>query len=138
MDTEHDRPVTDVCVPELEGGPCRAAVASDLAQLPTSGPVAASLAAVADTLARTLDDGAGLATAAVARELRATLLALVGGTGGDDDGTQTLLDQLSAPVLDGPQPVPGDVRPAGRAGRPAAGQAAHAVAAASSGHRPGG
>src|SRR5215217_6397422 len=138
MATEPDSPVTDVCVPDLEGGPCEVAVRVDLAELAPSGPVSGSLAATALILAGTLDGGAGLATAAVARELRATLLALVGGTGGDDDGSQTLLDQLSAPVLDGPQPVPADVRPAGRAGRAAAGEAAHAVAAAGSRHRVGG
>lgn len=99
------RNLPTVCVPDQEGGTCQAAVASDLARLASGGPVAASLAAVADTLARTLDAGAGLATAAVASELRATLLALAGTDGGDDDGTQSLLAELSAPVRNGPQPV---------------------------------
>ena len=121
---------------DQDGGTCQAAVAGDLAGLTSSGPVSGSLAAAALILARTLDDGAGLATAAVARELRATLLALAGTGGGDDDGTQALLAELSAPVLDGPQPVPADVRPASRTGRAATGQAAHDVAAARSRHRP--
>ena len=82
-------------------------MSADLAGLASGGPVSGSLAATALILARTLDDGAGLATAAVARELRATLLALAAGGGGDDDGTQTLLAELSTPVLDGPQPVAG-------------------------------
>jgi hypothetical protein len=53
-----------------------------------------ALAEMAFTLARALDDGAGLATAAVNRELRATLetLALFE-AGGDDD----LDDELSTP-----------------------------------------
>jgi hypothetical protein len=82
----------------MDGGTCQAAVAGDLAGLASAGPVGASLAATALILAGTLDDGAGLATAAVARELRATLLALAGSGGGDDDGTQGLLAELSAPV----------------------------------------
>jgi hypothetical protein len=138
MSTHADPPVKRVCVCEMEGGSCQAAVASDLASLTSGGPVSASLAAVADTLARTLDAGAGLATAAVARELRATLLALAGSGGGDDDGTQGLLAELSAPVLDAPGPVPADVRPKGRADRRLTGQAAHAVATGRSGHRAGG
>src|SRR5215203_1750009 len=136
MTLDGDPPSQRVCVCELEGGSCQAAVSADLAGLASSGHVGASLAATALILARTLDDGAGLATAAVARELRATLLALAGSGGGDDDGTQGLLAELSAPVLDGPQPVPADVRPASRTGRAAAGQAAHAVAAGRSRHRP--
>ena len=39
----------------------------------------------------------------MARELRATLLGLAGGSGGDYDGTQAVLEQLSSSVLDGPQ-----------------------------------
>src|SRR5215218_7557546 len=136
MDTEPDPPVAPVCVFEVEGGSCQAAVSADLAGLASRGPVSGSLAATALILARTLDDGAGLATAAVARELRATLMALAGSGGGDDDGTQGLLAELSAPILDGPQPAPPNVRPASRTGRAAAGQAAHAVAAGRSRHRP--
>ena len=39
----------------------------------------------------------------MARELRATLLGLAGGSGCDYDGTQAVLEQLSSSVLDGPQ-----------------------------------
>lgn len=62
------------------------------------------LAEAALTLARSLDDGAGLATAAVARELRATLLELVRGGVRDDgpDPIAELVRELSAPV---PAPV---------------------------------
>jgi hypothetical protein len=54
-----------------------------------------ALAEMAFTLARTLDDGAGLAVAAVNRELRANLveLARLGVSDGDD-----LDAQLSTPV----------------------------------------
>ena len=45
-----------------------------------------ALAEVAFELARTLDAGAGMATAAVARELRATLTQLRETMPGDDDG----------------------------------------------------
>jgi hypothetical protein len=48
-------------------------------------------------LARALDDGAGMAAAAVARELRVTLEALRGG-GSGDDGVATLLRELSSSV----------------------------------------
>ena len=62
------------------------------------------LAAVAVVLARALDRDAGLATAAVARELRAVLTALTeAGSGGDDDGFDGLIARLSAPVGDAPQ-----------------------------------
>ena len=61
------------------------------------------LAASALVLAKALDDDAGLATAAVARELRATLTALTE-AGSGDDGAEVagLLAALSAPVGDIP------------------------------------
>lgn len=65
-------------------------------------PAHEGLSAAALVLAAKLDGDAGLATAAVARELRATLTALTaaGSDGGDDfDG---FLEQLSAPVGDAP------------------------------------
>lgn len=101
--TRTDPPVRHLCVSDPEGG-CQAAVTADIGGMASSGPVSASLAATALILAQTLDDGAGLATAAVARELRATLLALAG-TGGGDDGTEGLLERLSTPIVDGPQPT---------------------------------
>lgn len=63
-------------------------------------PGARTLAASAAVLARTLDEGAGLSTAAVARELRATVEALT--RGGDDGGKAIaeLLTRLSTPVRD--------------------------------------
>jgi hypothetical protein len=94
-------------VPEEEGGACEQATRAEIAAL--TGPVSPALAATAVHLARHLDHGAGLATAATARELRATILALTVG-GGEDDGTKELLERLSAPVFHGPQLVPSDVR----------------------------
>ena len=66
--------------PTVEGG-VRGAVARRLASF---GEVDEARAAVALVLAQALDDGAGLSTAAVARELRACLADLE--VGKDDDG----------------------------------------------------
>lgn len=63
-----------------------------------------SLAEMSYTLARTLDQGAGLAVAAVNRELRANLLELAGMGVGDDD----LDAQLSA--ASGGVDMPSEVR----------------------------
>jgi len=61
------------------------------------------LAAAALVLAAKLDGDAGLATAAVARELRATLTALTdGGKDEGDDGFGALIAGLSAPLADAP------------------------------------
>jgi hypothetical protein len=51
---------------------------------------------VALTLARALDEGAGMAAAAVAKEFRATLKELTPRDGGDD--FQKLVDDLSSTV----------------------------------------
>ena len=61
-----------------------------------------ALGQLALTLAKALDEGAGMATAAVARELRATLadLARDRDDGDDDDWTSG----LSAPVWDTQEP----------------------------------
>lgn len=72
-------------------------VRQDVAALVTAHPMGEALAEMAFTLARTLDNGAGLATAAVNRELRANLVELARmGVPDDDD----LEDQLSTPVRD--------------------------------------
>jgi hypothetical protein len=55
-----------------------------------------ALAEMSFNLARTLDDGAGLATAAVNRELRANLTEL---SRLADDGNDDLGDELSVPEL---------------------------------------
>ena len=54
---------------------------------------------LAIVLATTLDNDAGMATAAVSRELRATLTELENRDGGDTDGFAELLRGLSAPVV---------------------------------------
>jgi len=67
----------------------------DIDAMFTGHPMGDALAAVAITLARTLDDGAGMATAAVAKQLVATLVELAryeDGSTDDDD----------APDLGGP------------------------------------
>jgi len=57
-------------------GPVERKARSDVRKLGALTGVQASLAETAFTLARMLDDGAGLATAAVARELRAHMTEL--------------------------------------------------------------
>lgn len=63
-------------------------------------PAHDALAASALGLAVVLDEGAGLATAAVSRELRATLTALAEGGSDSADDVAGLLAVLSAPVGD--------------------------------------
>ena len=93
-------PLTPAVEPSTTG-PVSAAVAADIARLtPRLDQPDASLMALALTLARALDDGAGMATAAVARELRATLAALTPEEHHDDDGFAALIDQLRAPMGD--------------------------------------
>jgi hypothetical protein len=70
-------------------------VREDIAALMSAHPMGESLAEMAYALARVLDNGAGLATAAVNRELRANLLELSSLAVDDDD---ELADDLSAPV----------------------------------------
>lgn len=70
-----------------------------------------ALAETAFTLARSLDVGAGMATAAVSRELRATLQALMEAC--DASGSEAeLIARMSSPVGDAPESGSGDARPA--------------------------
>lgn len=86
-------PVADE--PAGEYGPVETKVRQDIEALVTQHPMGEALAEMAFTLARTLDKGAGLATAAVNRELRANLVELARmGVPDDDD----LEDRLSTPV----------------------------------------
>jgi hypothetical protein len=73
------------------------AMITSLGELPPDRGV---YAAMATELARTLDIGAGLAVAAVNRELRETVKALVGEGGDDaaDAAKRDLLARLSAPM----------------------------------------
>lgn len=82
-------------------GPVEVKVRADVGALVSAHPMGEALAAMAFALARSLDDGAGLATAAVSRELRATLVELSRlAVDADDD----LEDRLSTPVRDGEEP----------------------------------
>jgi hypothetical protein len=81
-------------------GPNEKAVRATLRQLEVS-VVDDALGRLAVTLAKALDADAGMATAAISRELRATLSELEGRYGGtDDDELTRLLADLSAPVVD--------------------------------------
>jgi hypothetical protein len=77
-------------------GPVERKVRSDIAALVTAHPMGEALTEMSYNLARVLDQGAGLATAAVNRELRANLteLSRLAVDDGDD-----LADELSAPDL---------------------------------------
>jgi len=67
-----------------------------------------ALGAIALTLARALDDGAGMAAAAVSKELRATLKELTPRDGGDPFAE--FMASLSAPVRDASAPGASDSR----------------------------
>jgi hypothetical protein len=81
-------------------GPVEQRVRADIGALMTSHPMGEALTEMCHTLARNLDNGAGLATAAVNRELRANLAEL--SRLAVDDGDE-LADELSVPEL--PSPV---------------------------------
>ena len=84
-------------------GKVQLAVARTLDGLDPVSKAHEALAASALVLAAKLDSDAGLATAAVARELRATLAALTdGGRDEGDDGFAALVAGLSAPVEHAP------------------------------------
>lgn len=72
------------------------AVAASVDLAPADIPGRAALVELAMTLARQLDAGAGMATAAVSKELRAVLADLLPEKPDDDDD---LTADLSAPVL---------------------------------------
>lgn len=79
------------------------------ARLSALGELDSPLGQSAVLLAQTLDDGAGMATAAVARELRATLKELTPSDGGDD--FSRLMASLSAEVRDTTAPAAEHPRP---------------------------
>ncbi len=98
--------MTDLGLPdqdhEPEIGDAEREIRAAVECLDLSGVFGRSLAEVAFNLARKLDRDAGMATAAVARELRETLKVLQEASG-DDDGTAELLAELSTPVVNAPQ-----------------------------------
>jgi hypothetical protein len=86
-------------------GPVEREVRKDIRALVTEHPMGEALAAMSLNLARTLDEGAGLATAAVNRELRANLLELSRLAVDDNDELDA---ELSAAVRDDARSGPGD------------------------------
>ena len=105
---DSDRPDTLDATAERDGliehdrrmGPVESKVRADIGSLISTHPMGEALAEMSYNLARTLDAGAGLAVAAVNRELRANLVELARlGVGDDDD----LDAALSTPVRDTPE-----------------------------------
>lgn len=96
-------------------GPVERKVRADVDALLTAHPMGEGLAEMAFTLARTLDQGAGMAAAAVSRELRATLTDLAGMVLDDDDDFET---ELSSKVRDAPEPGEGEPGAEGGGGGP--------------------
>lgn len=76
-------------------GPVETKVRQDVDALVSAHPMGEALAAMAFSLARALDEGAGMATAAVNRELRANLIELASQGVNDDDDLEA---DLSAPL----------------------------------------
>lgn len=87
--------------PRRKIGPVERKVRADIAALVTAHPMGEALTEMSLNLARVLDEGAGLATAAVNRELRANLTELSRLAVDDDDD---LADELSTPVRDEQEP----------------------------------
>lgn len=74
---------------------------ADIAAIVSTHPMGEALTEMSLNLARTLDAGAGLAVAAVNRELRANLLEL---SRTAVDAVDDFADDLSAPVRDETEP----------------------------------
>ncbi len=91
------RPPAPKSKPSL--GSVLAAVEADLADLELAGPVDRTLAEAARSLASSLDGDAGMAAAAISRELRAILAELTPKErdGGDQDSLANLLKSLARP-----------------------------------------
>jgi hypothetical protein len=98
------RPVPELRERELQPLSVEAAVRDNLADVPQNSPAHIALVATAITLARKLDEGAGMATAAVAKELRATLDAILRGAEEDDDGLDSFVNGLGLPAPMGQSP----------------------------------
>ena len=77
-------------------GPVERQVRADVTALVTAHPMGEALAEMSFALARKLDGDAGMATAAVNKELRANLLELASMAEGDDDDLDA---SLSTPML---------------------------------------
>jgi hypothetical protein len=84
-------------------GKVELATARDLKAMARLHPAHDALSASALVLARALDEGAGLATAAVARQHAAIMTTLAEVSGDDNDAAiRDLVDRMSAPVADTP------------------------------------
>jgi hypothetical protein len=118
-------------------GEVEAAVRAVVAELGELDGVQPALAAAAYMLARQLDSGAGMATAAVARELRETLRALTEASDADDVASR-LAAELSAPVGYAEEPEQVDAGAAAGAGVDDDRPPADAVARPRRGRRAGG
>jgi hypothetical protein len=91
--------------PRRRRGRVELATARAIREIPELPPGLSNLAEAALTLARTLDDGAGLATAAVARELRATMTELAKGVTRDDGGPDPFAELVAGLAQPLPAPV---------------------------------
>lgn len=89
----------------MAAGPMEKAVRATLKALEVS-PVSDARARLAIVLAISLDGDAGMATAAISRELRATLAELESRDDGDTDGFAQLIAELSAPMVDSSNVAP--------------------------------
>lgn len=78
-------------------GPVERALRKDIGSIKVSGQLSGTVVASAFELARTLDRGAGMATAAVARELR-EYIKILEAAAGDDASTTSHRSDLSSPV----------------------------------------
>jgi hypothetical protein len=86
---------------QIKGGPIERALTKDIQALEFEFNLSGTLIQSAFALARCLDAGAGLSTAAVARELRETVKTLRG-LASDDARTKSHADDLSTPVQHSP------------------------------------
>src|SRR5690606_27091584 len=76
-----------------------AEVRAQLENAPEIHPAHRALVATAITLARKLDEGAGMATAAVSKELRATLDAILKAGEGAEDELDAFVNSLGTPSM---------------------------------------
>lgn len=101
-------------------GPIETRVRNDILRMTLRGATVQSLCEIAYNLAKKLDFDAGMATAAVSKELRETLRLIVEAAENDDDRNDLLSDistpQLSTPMGDWTNTKPSDLWASGRQG----------------------
>jgi hypothetical protein len=105
--------------PAPKQGSLERAVRKDLASVADESPVHTSLVQLAISLARQLDAGAGMAAAAIGRELRNTLNQLTEAEEDKDDELDQFVNGLGLPptVVDAAQTGPADDRNKASRGR---------------------